>query len=423
MNYHDLLSESRQRIPGGVNSPVRSFNAVGAEPLFAVSGKGCRLTDTSGNSYIDYVCSYGPLIFGHADDEITKVIQSAAADGASFGFSTPYEVELAELIAACYGAAEMTRLVSSGTEAAMSALRVARAYTGRNKIVKFDGCYHGHADGLLAAAGSGALSHAVPSGSGVPKNHIHDTLVSPYNDIGAVTDLFVSYGQEIAAVIVEPVAGNMGVIAPKPGFLEALRSLCSRYHTVLIFDEVITGFRLGLSGAAGLYGVEPDLACFGKILGGGLPIGAYAGKKELMQMVSPVGPVYQAGTLSGNPIAVRTGLAVLKRLAAHPEVYGHLRKKAAWLEKEINSAARGAACVSRVESLITVFFTETVPSSKDEITKESTEAFKSFFQWLYKNGVLIAPSQYEAWFLSTSHDKESIAYTADVIRQYFMREA
>ncbi|MSQ14608.1 MAG: glutamate-1-semialdehyde-2,1-aminomutase, partial [Dehalococcoidia bacterium] len=355
----ELYAEAQKYMPGGVSSPVRAFRAVGGNPLFIQRGAGSHIYDADGNEFIDYVCSWGPLIAGHAHPKVVAAIQKAAELGTSYGAPTEAEIELAKLIISALPSVEMLRFVSSGTEATMSALRLARAYTGRDKIIKFDGCYHGHADGLLAKAGSGVATLGLPDSPGVPQSYAQHTLVAPYNDLDSVQALFETYPGQIATIIVEPVAGNMGVVSPAPGFLQGLRDLTMQGGALLIFDEVITGFRVGWSGAQGLYGVSPDLTCLGKIIGGGLPVGAYGGRREIMEMIAPMGPVYQAGTLSGNPLAMAAGLATLS-LLYEPGVYDRLDAIADRLEnglKEASREARVPTFLSRIGSMMTTFFT------------------------------------------------------------------
>ena len=331
---------AKRLMPGGVNSPVRAFGSVGVEPVIVESAQGPYITDIEGRRYIDYVCSYGPLIFGHAPQFVTEAVQEAAGRGTTYGFTTTHEVELAELIAEAYPACEMLRMVNSGTEATMSAIRVARGCTGRSKLVKFEGCYHGHSDSLLVKSGSGLLTQGVPTSPGVPAGLLAETLVCPYNDAAALAELLAAHQGEVACLIVEPVAGNMGVVPPAEGFLAEVRRLCTEHGIILIFDEVITGFRLDYHSAAGVFGVQPDLVCFGKIIGGGLPVGAYGGRRELMQQVSPLGPIYQGGTLSGNPLAMRAGIAALSRLRDDAAVYPTLIENTAYLQREIDQIGR-----------------------------------------------------------------------------------
>jgi len=410
-----LFQKAQLYLPGGVDSPVRAFKAVGGTPPIIESGKGSRIFDVDGNEYIDYVCSWGPLILGHAHPEIVTALKKAAEHGTSFGAPTELEVELAEMITAAMPSIEMVRFVNSGTEAAMTALRLARAFTGRDKIIKFDGCYHGHADGLLVKGGSGLATLGIPGSAGVPASYAQNTLVAPYNNSEQVAELFKHHG-DIAAVIVEPVAANMGVVFPQPGFLENLRELTARHGALLIFDEVITGFRIGYGGAQSLYGITPDLTCLGKIIGGGLPVGAYGGKREIMNMMAPVGPVYQAGTLSGNPLAMTAGIETLKILK-QPGIYDQLENMAANLEQGITGAAAKAGrqlTVSRIASLLTIFF-KGMPVTDYESAKQSDiSLFSKFFHSLQAEGIYWPPSQFEAAFISLAHSGDDIQRTIEV---------
>jgi glutamate-1-semialdehyde 2,1-aminomutase len=400
------LFEAAQRvIPGGVNSPVRAFRAVGGTPFFVQRARGPRIWDVDGRSYIDLLGSWGPLILGHAPVEVVEAITEAVRDGTSYGAPTPREVEMAELLTRAVPSIEMVRLVSSGTEAVMSAIRLARGATGREAIVKFDGCYHGHADSLLVKAGSGGATFSLPDSQGVPTALASLTITLPFNDLEAAADVFKSRGHEIAAVVVEPVAGNMGVVPPAPGFLEGLRQLSTQHGTLLIFDEVITGFRVAYGGAQALYGVTPDLTCLGKIIGGGLPVGAYGGRRRLMELIAPLGGVYQAGTLSGNPLAVAAGLATLKRLA-DPAVYARLEALGRRLQEGIEGAARTAGVpvtVNRVGSMLTAFFTDRPVTDYASAKQSDTKRYGRFFHAMLERGVFLAPSQFEAAFVSLAH--------------------
>lgn len=401
-------------MPGGVNSPVRAYRAVGGDPLFIARGEGSHIFDADGNSYIDYVCSWGPLILGHAHPAVVAAITGAVGKGTSFGAPTEGEIELAEMIVRSVPSVEKVRLVNSGTEATMSAIRLARSYTGRKRIIKFAGCYHGHADSFLVQAGSGALTMGVPSSPGVPEEITGLTAVLPYNDLSAVEEAFDKWGQEIAGVIVEPVAANMGVVPPRPGFLSGLRKLTAERGSLLIFDEVITGFRLSLGGAQEYYGITPDLTCFGKIIGGGLPVGAYGGRGEIMDLVAPSGPVYQAGTLSGNPLAVQAGLATLKELN-RPGIYQELERKGAELAKALERSAGEAGVklqVNRVGSLLSLFFTDKTVDSLDSALSSEQDVFRQFFIAMQEEGIYLAPSQFEAWFISTAHTEQDLKETA-----------
>ena len=417
-NSERLFDRARRLIPGGVNSPVRSFGAVGGTPPFIVSGSGAHVRDADGNGYVDFVGSWGPLILGHAHPAVVEAVQRAAADGTSFGAPTERELELAELIVRVMPSIEMLRQVNSGTEAAMSAIRVARAYTGRSKLLKFNGNYHGHADGLLVKAGSGAATYGVPTSAGVPPGYAAETLVAEYNDLASVEALFDANVNQIAAVVVEPVAGNMGVVPPADGFLTGLRNLCDDNGALLIFDEVITGFRVAYGGAQERYRMRPDLTCLGKIIGGGLPVGAYGGRAEVMQVVAPLGPAYQAGTLSGNPLATAAGIACLHELAK-PGVYDTLEALGA--EAEAGLLAAGDATgvpltVNRVGSMLTAFFTESSVSTWDEAASSDTGQYAAFFHGLLERGVYVAPSQFEAAFVSLAHTAEDVAFAAEQAR-------
>ncbi|MBO8138424.1 MAG: glutamate-1-semialdehyde 2,1-aminomutase [Desulfotomaculum sp.] len=419
----ELFAEAQKYIPGGVNSPVRAFKSVGIDPLFIERGQGARIWDADGNSYIDYVGSWGPLILGHRHPDVIEALQTYLEKGTSYGAPTEQETQLARMIIEAVPSVEMVRMVNSGTEATMSALRLARGYTKRNKIVKFEGCYHGHADFLLIKAGSGALTHGVPTSPGVPENIAGNTITAPYNDLKTLKKIFSMEGEDIAAVILEPVAGNMGVIPPQPGFLEGLRELTREYGSLLIFDEVMTGFRVAYQCAQSLYNVEPDLTCFGKIIGGGLPVGAYGGKKEIMEYVSPVGPVYQAGTLSGNPLAMTAGIATLTELAK-PGVYEELDRKAEKLAKGIAMAAEEAGVPvtqNRVGSMLCTFFTEEKVVDFKTACSSNTEKFAAFFRAMLEEGVYLAPSQFEAAFVSTAHTDEDIDFTIEAARKAFKK--
>lgn len=414
-----LFEEAQGYLPGGVDSPVRAFKAVGGQPLFVKQGKGAWIYDVDDNEYIDYVCSWGPLISGHAHPRIIEALGKVIEKGTSFGATTELEITLAKRICAAVRSIEMVRFVNSGTEATMSALRLARAFTGGDKIVKFEGCYHGHSDGLLARAGSGLATLGISGSPGVPAGYARDTLVIPYNNTGVAEKLFQHYQEQIAAVIVEPVAANMGVVPPKTGFLESLRKLTKEYGALLIFDEVITGFRLAYGGAQALYGVTPDLTCLGKVIGGGLPVGAYGGRQDIMEMMAPVGPVYQAGTLSGNPLAMTAGIEMLDILNQRG-VYTQLEDLSSTLEEGIISAASGAGVplhVSRVGSILTAFFTdEKSPVVDYESAKRSdTQRFAEFFQSLLSEGIYWPPSQFEAAFVSLAHSAEDIETTVEAV--------
>ena len=412
-NSKRLFEEACELIPGGVNSPVRAFKAVGDYPVFIERGEGAYLYDVDGNKYVDYICSWGPLLLGHQPEAVSKAVMEALTKGSTYGAPTGIEVEMAKKIVDAVPSVEMVRMVSSGTEATMSALRLARGYTGRNKIVKFEGCYHGHADHLLIKAGSGALTFGVPSSPGVPESIASETLTAQYNDIDSVKALFAQYPDQIAAVIVEPIAGNMGLVLPKKGFLEGLREVTAENGALLIFDEVISGFRASFGGAQKVYNIMPDLTCMGKIIGGGLPVGAYGGKKEIMMHVAPVGPVYQAGTLSGNPLAMAAGMAILDELAK-PGVYEEIEAKTKKLVQGLQAAADKAGvkiALNQSASLFTIFFTETPVDSYKAAMTSNTEQFKVFFQAMLGQGFYLPPSQFECWFVSQAHSDEDIENT------------
>ena len=408
-----LFERAQRFIPGGVNSPVRSFRAVEGTPPFIARGNGARVWDVDGNEYIDYLGSWGPLALGHAHPAIVDAVQRVAADGTSFGAPVEQEVQLAEMICQALPSVDMVRLVNSGTEACMSALRLARAFTGRSKIVKFAGNYHGHADGLLVQAGSGALTHGVPTSAGVPESYAAETLVAAYNDISSVESLFDAWPEDIAAVIVEPVAGNMGVVPPAAGFLESLRAITEAYDALLIFDEVITGFRVAYGGAQTLYGITPDITTMGKIIGGGLPVGAYGGRADIMQMVAPLGPMYQAGTLSGNPLAVAAGVATLTEMQ-RPGVYDQLEATAVRLTEGIAhsfATAEMPSTINRVASMFTGFFNPGPVSALAQVEQSDAAAYGRYMHALLERGVYIAPSQFEAGFVSIAHTDADIDRT------------
>ena len=417
----ELFVRAQRYLPGGVDSPVRAFKAVGGTPPFIVRGQGSGIYDVDDNQYVDYVCSWGPLILGHAHPRVVAALQAAAKSGTSFGAPTELEIELAQLVSEAMPSMEMMRFVNSGTEATMSALRLARAYTRRDKIIKFAGCYHGHSDGLLVKGGSGLATLGIPASAGVPRGYTDNTLVAPYNNLEVTEQLFERYPEEIAAVIVEPVAANMGVVLPRTGFLDGLRQLASKFGALLIFDEVITGFRLGYGGAQGYYRCTPDLTCLGKIIGGGLPVGAYGGRREIMEMVAPLGPVYQAGTLSGNPLAMTAGIETLKVLQ-DPGTYRQLELKAAALEDGITRAAARAGTamrVLRIASLLTVFFSPGEVTDYESASRADTSLFARFFRQLLDGGIYWPPSQFEAAFISLSHSDEDIRLTVEVVGRAF----
>ncbi len=408
----DIFGRARKVLPGGVNSPVRAFLAVGGTPRFIARANGCRLIDTAGGEYIDYIGSWGAMILGHAHPEVLRAVVEAAERGTSYGAPCPAEVELAEEIVRRVPSVEKIRFVNSGTEATMSAVRLARAATGRNLIVKFAGGYHGHADGFLIKAGSGVAALGLPDSPGVTAGAAQDTRVVRYNDIGAVEDAFTMEGADIAAVIVEPIAGNMGVVLPENGFLTGLRALCDKYESLLIFDEVMTGFRVASGGAQELYQVRPDLTTFGKVIGGGLPVGAYGGRRELMSMIAPEGPVYQAGTLSGNPLAMTAGLKTLQLLT--PQVYDKLEDISEKLQKGLTDAAKESgvpAAVQRAGSMITLFFSDKPVRNMDDAVSADHGRFGKFFNSMLDQGVHLPPSGYEAWFVSAAHNEDVIEQT------------
>ena len=421
-----LQRRAEQLIPGGVNSPVRAFGSVGGDPLYIVRGRGPHIWDADGNEYVDYVGSWGPLILGHAAPTVIEAVIAAARNGTSFGASTPTEADLAELVISAFPHMQKVRFVSSGTEATMSAIRLARAYTKRKYIVKFEGCYHGHADALLVKAGSGVATLGIPGSAGVPEEFTQFTLALPYNDIGALEQAFEKFKQQIACVIVEPVVGNMGCVPPASRYLEALRAITSREKTVLIFDEVMTGFRLAFGGAQELYAIQPDLTTMGKIIGGGLPVGAYGGPSEIMDMVAPLGPVYQAGTLSGNPLAMAAGCATLRYLREHTDVYYKLDKLAAEVVNGVAAAAKDAGvtvCHNRVGSMFTWFFAPGPVTDWTSAAKCDTEAFGRFFRAMIENGIYLPPSQFEAAFLSAAHTEHDVRQTIDAAKQAFAMAA
>lgn len=414
-----LFEQSKKYIPGGVNSPVRAFGSVGMTPRFIESARGARIRDVDGREYIDYVCSWGPGILGHAHPQVIEAVQKACEKGLSYGAPTEKELELAELIADLIPSMEVSRLVSSGTEAVMSAIRVARGYTGRDKIIKFRGCYHGHSDGLLVKAGSAALTMSMPDSAGVPADYTKNTLVAEYNDTISVEELFRENEGKIAAVLVEPVAANMGVVLPREGFLSFLRDITKKNGALLIFDEVITGFRLGLGGAQEYYGVTPDLTTLGKIVGGGMPMGAYGGRRDIMEMVSPAGPVYQAGTLSGNPIATTAGIETLNILKQDIKIYERLEQRTKRLAKAAREAGKEMISVNQVGSLMSVFFTSEKVENYEGAVSSDTGAYADYFRFMLEKGVYLAPAQFEAMFVSDAHGEEDIAYTMEKMQQYF----
>ena len=414
-----LFAQAQTVMPGGVNSPVRACRSVGTYPRFLEKGKGSHVWDVDGNEYVDFICSWGPLILGHCQEDVEKAVAESIGKGLSFGAPTAIEVEMAQLVCEMTGV-EMVRMVNSGTEAVMSALRLARGATGRSKIIKFAGCYHGHSDSMLVKAGSGALTGGAPDSAGVPKEMAEDTLTADYNDLPSVRALLEANRGQVAAVIVEPVAANMGVVPPKPGFLQGLRLLCDEFGSLLIFDEVITGFRLAPGGAQEYYGVRADLVTYGKIIGGGMPVGAYGGSRRLMELVAPLGPVYQAGTLSGNPVAMAAGLTQLKLLKAHPEVYEHLERRGALLQAGLEEALKGMdAQVNRVGSILTVFFTREPVTGYAQAKSSDLEQFKRWYLGLLSQGIYAAPSQFEAMFLSDAHTDADIQKAITAAKNIF----
>ncbi|MEQ1948780.1 MAG: glutamate-1-semialdehyde 2,1-aminomutase [Bryobacteraceae bacterium] len=414
-----LFERAQARIPGGVNSPVRAFRSVGGKPLFIERGEGSRIYDVDGNSYIDFVGSWGPLLLGHRPQPVMDAIRGALEIGTSFGAPTEGEVELAELITKTVPSMEMVRLVNSGTEATMSALRLARGYTGRDLTIKFEGCYHGHVDSLLVKAGSGMATLGIADTAGVPKAFAETTIALPYNSIEAVEKAFADRGGQIAAVIVEPVVGNMGCVPPAPGFLEALRALCTKYGALLILDEVMTGFRVALGGAQQRFGITPDLTTLGKIIGGGLPMAAYGGRADIMRKIAPVGNVYQAGTLSGNPIAVAAGLAMLRYITQHPEIYNQLEQRGQQLTGAMVKNPPEGVIVNRVGAMFTMFFTKGPVTDWESAKVADTQRFAKFFQHMLERGVYMAPSQFEAAFLSVAMTEADIAKTVGAIQEFF----
>ncbi|MHB1653997.1 MAG: glutamate-1-semialdehyde 2,1-aminomutase [Desulfitobacteriaceae bacterium] len=415
----EAFTRAKAVIPGGVNSPVRAFKSVGRDPIFIERGEGSSIWDIDGNKYVDYVGSWGPLILGHAHPEVIAAIQKAAERGTSYGAPTELETELAEEVLKAYPAMDMVRMVNSGTEATMSALRLARGVTGRSKIVKFEGCYHGHADQLLIKAGSGALTLGVPTSPGVPAQIAATTISAVYNDLDGLREIFREGGEDIAAVILEPVAGNMGVVLPQPGFLEGIREITREYGALLIFDEVMTGFRVSYGGAQAYFGIEPDLTCLGKVIGGGLPVGAYGGKRRFMEQIAPSGPVYQAGTLSGNPLAMTAGLTTLK-LLQRPGTYEDLNRKTERLARGLEGLAREFGLpiwVNAVGAMFSAFFTDAPVKDYASACTSNVELFAVYFRGMLEHGVYLAPSQYEAVFLSTAHGEAEIDFTLEQARQ------
>jgi len=409
-----LFKKAKRLMPGGVNSPVRAFKAVGGTPLFIKSAKGSRIYDEDGNEYIDYVLSWGPMILGHAHPQVTKALQKAAEKGTSFGAPTSLEIELASMICKAYPSMEMVRMVNSGTEATMSAIRVARGFTGRDKVIKFEGCYHGHADGLLVKAGSGAATFGVPTSPGVPKDYARHTITLPFNDLKLLQRVIKKEAKNIACVILEPVIGNSGCILPQPGFLRGLKKLTGKYGIILIFDEVMTGFRVSYGGAQKAFGIKPDMTCLGKVIGGGLPVGAYGGKKEIMRNVAPEGPVYQAGTLSGNPLAMTAGIETLKILSK-PDTYKKLMAKSKTFEEAMKDASKRAGIKTkfyRAGTMFCTYFTDREVRNFSDAANTDTQKFAKFFRKMLDRGINLAPSAYEAGFMSLAHSQADINRTA-----------
>ncbi len=420
----ELFQRAMNVIPGGVNSPVRAFRAVGGTPRFIKSANGAEITDVDGKSYIDYVCSWGPMILGHNHPAIKEAVIRAAENGLSFGAATELEVTMAELVCSVFPSVDMVRMVNSGTEAVMSAVRLARGATGRDKIIKFEGCYHGHCDFMLVNAGSGLMTSGVSGSAGVTEGCARDTLTAPYNDIGTVEKIFEANDGEIAAVIIEPVAANMGVVLPEEGFLDKLRELCDKNGSLLIFDEVITGFRLGIGGAQERFGVMPDITALGKIIGGGMPVGAYGGRRELMELVSPVGGVYQAGTLSGNPVAMAAGIAQISYLKEHPEVYARIDDLAerlfGGLKKIVERSGKHLA-VNHIGSLGSLFFTEGSVKDYNDAKRSDTAEYGKYFTHMLDRGVYLAPAQFEAMFVSCAHTEEQVQKTLEAAESFFQK--
>ncbi len=419
MSNREIYKEALKLLPGGVNSPVRAFKAVDCQPIVLVKGKGCRVWDADGNEYIDFLASWGPLILGHSSPVVIEAVKKAVERGLSFGLTNPYEVQLASLVVDMIPSVEVVRFVNSGTEATMSAIRLARGITRRKYVLKFEGCYHGHYDSLLVSAGSGVATFGIPGTPGIPEEIANLTIVVPFNSEEAVRSAFEKYGNDIACVIVEPVAGNMGVVPPKEGFLSFLRDITKNHGSLLIFDEVITGFRLSEGGAQELFGIDPDITCLGKILGGGMPVGAYGGRREIMSQIAPEGPVYQAGTLSGNPVAMAAGVATLQQLKDQ-NPYRELETNTKTLSESIATLLSDKGIAHRINyvgSMMTVFFTEKKVEDFESAKSSDTKLFAKFFKALLKEGVLIPPSQFEAWFVSTAHKKEDISQALERIEK------
>ncbi|MFV0503311.1 MAG: glutamate-1-semialdehyde 2,1-aminomutase [Lachnospirales bacterium] len=415
----ELFQKAKKIIPGGVNSPVRAFNSVGGNPLFITKAKGSKIYDADGNQYIDYVSSWGPNILGNGNDEVLEAVKAACNDGLTYGAPTEKEIILAQLITELIPSMDMVRLVSSGTEAVMSAIRVARAYSKKSLVIKFNGCYHGHSDGLLAKAGSGLLTNSLPDSAGVPTDYTKLTLLADFNDQNSVEKLFKNHGQDIACLIVEPVPANMGIVLPNNNFLKFLREITKKYNSLLIFDEVITGFRLGTGGASKYFDIDTDLITLGKIVGGGMPIGAFGGKKEIMEYIAPLGNVYQAGTLSGNPISTAAGIATLNILKNNEDIYKDLDIKGERLKEAFELYSKGEVIVNQIGSLLTPFFARHKVNSYNDALCANTKKYKDYFWFMLENGIYTSPSQYEAMFISHALNEEDINYTIKVIKKFF----
>ncbi len=415
----ELYDKAKNIIPGGVNSPVRAFKSVGGNPLFISKAKGSKVYDVDGNEFIDYVSSWGPAILGHGVDEVVEAVKKSCDNGLTFGAPTENEVVLAELITELIPSIDMVRLVSSGTEAVMSAIRLARGYTKKNIVVKFNGCYHGHSDGLLAKAGSGLLTNSLPDSAGVPSEYTKMTLLADFNDRKSVEEIFEQHGDDIACLIVEPVPANMGVVIPQNNYLEFLREITEKYNSLLIFDEVITGFRFGVGGASEYFGVKPDLITLGKIVGGGMPVGAFGGKREVMECIAPIGDVYQAGTLSGNPVSTTAGIVTLNLLKNKPEVYTNIDNKATILKEAFEKYSNGQVVVNQIGSLLTPFFINKEVNNYSDALCADKEKYKDYFWFMLENGVYTSPSQYEAMFVSNALSDDDINITVNLIKKYF----
>lgn len=418
----ELFSRAVKVIPGGVNSPVRAFGSIGSTPRFITKADKSHMWDEDGNEYLDFIGSWGPMILGHNHPVVREAVEKAVQNGLSYGAATRAEVEMAELICSMVPSIDMVRMVNSGTEAVMSAIRAARGYTRRDKIIKFNGCYHGHSDGLLVKAGSGVMTAGVPDSLGVPAGYTRDTLTADYNNLDSVRAHFAECGEQIAAIVVEPVGANMGTVLPGEGFLQGLRDICDEYGALLIFDEVITGFRLAADGAQGFFGVQPDLTTFGKIIGAGMPVGAYGGRRDVMEMVAPVGAVYQAGTLSGNPVAMAAGMAQIGYLKEHPELYTNLNQTGDWFFSELEKTVREAGLpwqVNHIGSLGSLFFTDKAVTDYESAKTSDTKRYAAYCNYMLNHGVYLAPAQFEAMFLSAAHTRAELEQTLEILRGYF----